>query len=159
MYDILQLLVGDVVEKLGDVAFQNIAVIAISAVELFHLFTQPVQTEQSAFAFLPGAVIPDKDLLQPGHYYIVAETMLYDLILERGRLDHSLLRLIDLELGILRHSVGLVFELPNEGMNAVQRRSIEPGRALFVPFPAFGSAECPVHIAKVDYFLEVGHTA
>ena len=53
---------------------------------------------------------------------------------------------------------GIIPQLLDQCMYSIQCRKIKPGRTLFVPFSAFGSAECPVHILEINYFLKVGHT-
>ena len=157
--DVLEPVVGNVIEKLGYVAFEDITLIAVPAVKLLHLLTEPVQGEQSAFSFLPGAVIQNEDFLHPGHQHIVAQTVLYDLILEACGLYHTLLRLVHLEFVVRGNCICLILQLVNEGVYAVQSGGMKPCRTFGVAFPASCPAEGSVHIVKVRNFFKFGHTA
>lgn len=122
MHNILQLIMGDAIKEFGHIAFEHVTAHAVFSVKLLHLITELVKTEQGALAFLPGTIIVEKHTLQPWHDHVVAQTVLYDLILERGRLYDPFLRFVDLEFCIIGYAVGLAFQLRNQSIYAIQRR-------------------------------------
>ena len=71
IHNVLQLIVGDVIEKLRYIAFEDVTMESVFAVELPHLLTQSVQAKQSAFSFLSCAVIQNEHALQTRHDHIV----------------------------------------------------------------------------------------
>lgn len=132
---------------------------SVLVVKLPHLVPKSVQAEKRSFSFLACAVVEKKYLFQPWHNHVIAQTVLYDLILERSGLYNAFLRFIHFELRIRRNAVRFIPDLGYKPMYTVQRSNVKPGRTLLVPFPALGSAECLIHITEIGYFLKIGHTA